>query len=206
MPKPAQAERIVPDQKEGAVSGAIAKREKENQQEAVKLFQQAKERLLNINKWKEYSGILSASFSLTDSHGNEIDRAPQKGDLIRIKLPAPGTQEGDGYDWVRIEKIDDASSPDAKEEHLAIRARPVPNPDSENEDSAHFYTEDASSTFIVSRKHKTVVAEEIARNAIPNTETDNLLDAARNSVVAVAAFSGMAWPQWKRLMEGFLEE
>ncbi|MCC5931921.1 MAG: hypothetical protein JJU28_21940 [Cyclobacteriaceae bacterium] len=45
-----------------------------------------------------------------------------------------------------------------------------------------------------------------AERIVPNTETDNLLDTARNSVVAVAAFSGMAWPQWKRLMEGFLEE
>jgi hypothetical protein len=206
MPKPAQAERIVPTQKEGDVSGAIAKREKESLQSAVKLFQKAKERLLNINQWKEYSGILSASFILTDKHGNEINTIPEKGNLIKIKLPVPGTQEGDGYDWVRIDKIDDACNPDAEEEHFAIRARPVKNPDSENVESAHFYTKDASSTFIVSRKNKTVVAEEIARNSIPNTDTDKILDAARNAVVAVAAFSGMAWPQWKQLMEGFLEE
>jgi hypothetical protein len=196
---------IVPDQQEGNSSGAIVKVECDSITDAIQLFHTAKVRLLSINKWSTYSGVLSGAFQLTDSTGVELNRTPRIHDLIRIDLPGPGPRAGDGYDWVAIEAMENKSDRESDEEVFAFRVRPTQSPLSDEKQSDHFYTSAATSSFIIQRKGKAVCASEEGRNEKPNTDTTNVLDNVRNVVVAFSASKGMSYPQWKSLMNGILK-
>lgn len=199
-------EKIVPPQQVGEQSGSEVREEAGTREEAVQRFILAKSRLLDINRWHELSGAASATFRLTDAHGHLRQRSPQIGDLIRIDLPGPGPSAGDGFDWVRIETIEDESDPEGEKEFFAFRVRPVRSPGSGDNSSAHFYTSDATSSFIVQREGNTLTAAEKGRNEVSNTDAESFLDKIRNALVALGAKSGLAKPQWKSLMEGVLQK
>ena len=173
--------------------------------DAKVLFDKAKERLLHVSDWKAICGKSSADFMLTDANGQTINRAAQRGDKFRIDIPAPGTRAGNGYDWVEVEEISIDSA--ANSDSVAMRVRPTVNPltPPDENDTAHFYTGDATSTFIVQRVGDTVTAEIHGRNEKPNTsETNSLLDKARNALVAIGAIAGLHKPQWNALAKGLL--
>lgn len=171
---------------------------------AQKLFEAARERLLDVNHWKELSGPATADFTLTDEHGQELKRAVQKGDLFKIDLPAPGSKEGRGYDWVKVEKIEEHRTPDGQKETFAIRVRPTQNPQTPGKETAHFFNDKATSSFVIERDARKVTAGVYGRNEIPNTETENILDKVRNAIVGSTAILGLSNVQWKSLTKGLL--
>ncbi|HEX8059728.1 MAG TPA: hypothetical protein VF473_02280 [Cyclobacteriaceae bacterium] len=62
--------------------------------------------------------------SYHDNEGAKLDRKPKPGDLTRLNIQGTGTATSEGYDWVRIEAIDDKPNPAGQEESLAIRYKP----------------------------------------------------------------------------------
>lgn len=196
--------KIVPQQVTGNESGASETYEGASAEEAKRVFERAKSRLKHINEWHAWSGTGSATFSLTDEAGHVLQQMPAVGNLIRIDIPGPGTIQGEGYDWVRIEEIMEENNGD--DELFGILVRPVQAPGSTDKASAHFYTEAATSSFIVKRNGKKVTAAEVGRNEILNTETENLADKMRNIVVGAGAQAGIAYIQWKNLVAGILKD
>lgn len=201
-----EANRIVPKQKIGSHTGARCTVKTKNSEEAIALFEQAKQRLLNVNAWQKLCGTGSAEFKLTDKKGHLIGyKKPRIGNLIRIKLPAPSNKSGSGYDWVRIEAFKHTKDLVKDEEQYGFRVRPVQNPFKNTNESAHFYTSDASSTFLLKRHGAILSAMEIGRNEIPNSRPSSFLNKVRNVIVAIAAMAGLAHPQWKKLVTGVLK-
>ncbi|MDF2449939.1 MAG: hypothetical protein K0R26_2443 [Bacteroidota bacterium] len=197
---------FVPAQKKGGHTGAQHSVKATNRKEALQIFEDARKRLLNINRWQNICGSGSAEFRLTDKNGQTLNFVkPRIGNLIRIKLPAPKNQSGKGFDWVRIEAFKHTKDQLNDEEQYGFRVRPVQNPFEKDGESAHFYTSDASSTFLISRKGRILTAKEFGRNEIPNSNPQSLLNKIRNIIIAVAAMAGFAKPQWKKLMKGILE-
>lgn len=175
-----------------------------SEKEAQNFFGVVKDRLLNVNHWKEWAGALSASFQLTNEQGQEIDAKPQQGNYFKINIPAPGIVTGEGYDWVQIEEVKEEAENDG--EYIAIRVRPAPSPVNENSDVAHFYTDEATSNFIVRRDGTKVTAGVYGRNEKPNVkEADTMIDKIRNAVVGTGGVSGFSKLQWKALVSGLLE-
>lgn len=173
-------------------------------EEAKSFFNIVKERLLDVNHWKEWAGALSAGFHLTNEQGEEIDTPPRTGAFFKINIPAPGIVTGEGYDWVQIEEVREES--EADREYVAIRVRPAPSPVNENNDVAHFYTDEATSNFIARRDGNTVTAGVYGRNEKPNVkEADSLIDKIRNAVVGAGGVSGFSKLQWKALVSGLLQ-
>lgn len=197
--------RILPTQYTGAQTGAEAQIEVNDTDAAVRIFNTAKNRLLDINHWHEYVGSRISTFILTDEDGNKVDRLPKVGDLIRIDLPGPGPTSGKGYDWVCIEQFDQKQDIQADTDYFAFRVRPCHRPGVSEETPSHFYTDETTSTFIIQRVGTRITACEKGRNELPNTHTDSVIDNVRNTMVASAAASGLAIPQWKALMEGILK-
>ncbi|MCD6019196.1 MAG: hypothetical protein K0S53_2317 [Bacteroidetes bacterium] len=198
--------RIVPKQKKGSHTGARTTLKAGNREKAIEIFELAKQRLLNINAWQSISGKGSAEFKLTDKSGNLLRfKKPRIGNLIRIKLMAPENKSGSGYDWVRIEAFKHTKDLLKDEEQYGFRVRPVQNPFEKNDESAHFYTSAASSTFLLTRQGSVLSAMEIGRNEIPNSHPDSFLNKVRNVIVAIAAMAGLAHPQWKNLVTGILK-
>lgn len=194
----------VPAQEIGSEMNAVAKLEMATEAEAVHFFQQVKERLLDVNRWKEIAGGGMSDFFLTDEAGNHVQRKATSGDRIKIDIPGPGSSQGGGYDWVTIEEIKLQVLDDA--EILSMRARPSANPLRPSDDTAHFLTEDATSTFQVKRVGRTIYAEEHGRNEVPNTDTDSTLDNIRNTFVGWGAKFGFSYPQWKALVNGLVSQ
>ncbi len=195
----------VPEQKTGAKKDIMHSEQAADDNDARKLFMIARNRLVSVNRWHEYSDGLSAVFQLTDGDGTLTDRTAETGDYFRISVPgAPGPADGDGYDWVRVEAIEDRSDPDGPHESMIIQVRPASDPNKRVENVAHFFSNEATSSFVIERNGKTVTAAVYGRNETPNTGTENVVDKVRNAVVGLGAMVGFANVQWKNLVKGLV--
>jgi hypothetical protein len=196
---------LVPSQFKGFKTGASTHAETTTRHDAILLFEQARRRLLDVNSWQGLCGPATAEFRLTDNMGRLINTAPETGNLIRIKLPAPSNSEGDGYDWVRIEEFESRKDLLKDLDIFGFRVRPVHSPGTAGNDPSHFYKSTATSTFLIIRETTKVSAVEKGRNEVPNHGTRRLISAARNLVIAVGAWMGFSKSQWGRLMKGIIK-
>ena len=195
---------IIPLQEKGKQYDTIASVICDNAVLADNTYKKARKKLLAINSWgKTGSSILQTDFFLCDAHGNEVDRTPEVSDHIKIDLLGPGSKSGDGFDWVQIEEIFDNEN-DSHGTLTSIKVRPAVCPTNDSKAIAHFFDEDATSTFIVSKKENEVVAEIHGRNEEPNKINTPVVDKVRNALVATFAKVKFSDIQWKSLCEGFL--
>jgi hypothetical protein len=199
-----KAEEIIPNQEEGAQSNTQASADFTSVEEAVSFYELVKQRLLAVNEWHSIAGPLTATFQLTDASGDEVSRTPQIGDHFKIDIPGPGPITGDGFDWVQIEEIEEAQEGDT--ELASIRVRPATNPKNARHDVAHFFSDAATSCFLVERKGTTVTAGVYGRNEKPNTDAEKLADKARNAAVATGAVTAFSKLQWKSLVNGLVKK
>jgi hypothetical protein len=195
---------IIPVQKEGSQSDNEHTVVCRSREEAVNLFTAARKRLLDVNKWESYcNGLISADFTLCDAKGNPVKRLAQEDDYFKIDIPGPGPVEGDGYDWVQIENVVAARQPHADMELISIRVRPAPSPQNTSSSVAHFFSDMATSTFLIQRNGEKVTAAIHGRNEKANTDT-SLADKVRNNMVAGAAIARFSDIQWKQLAIGLI--
>ncbi len=174
-----------------------------NVEDAKIIYKIARERLLNPDCWQDLAGSASAKFELI-LIGKKF-RAAQENDYLRINIPGPGTVAGDGYDWVKIEKIEE-NSISGSDKSIAMKLRASSNPNNDNTDTAHFFKKEATSTFVIKIKDTIVTSNYYGRNEVPNIENVPLIDKIRNTVVATGAAIGLSELQWNGLVKGFLQK
>ena len=143
-------------------------------------------------------------FQLSDATVTAIDRVVRPGDYFRINIPGPNNKKGQGYDWVRVEEVEEQL-----QHHFhvwaAIKVRPAAPPFNKENNTAHFFSNDATSSFLVERRGRLVTASVFGRNEKPNEESDGIIDKLRNTIVAVSAMLGFSKPQWKSLVKGIIK-
>ena len=171
--------------------------------EAKRIYSIARNRLLNPNCWHELSGAASATFKLVSAKGGFSELALEN-NYLQIDIPGPGAAEGDGYDWVKIEAIEENKVPGA-DKSIAIKLRASSNPNNNKPGTAHFFKEDATSTFIIKLIDSTVTVSYYGRNEVPNVKDVSIIDKVRNTLVAVGAAIGLSEMQWTSLVKGFLK-
>ena len=159
-----------------------------------------------LTNWYKLCGLGSATFALTDHLGNKVRQLAKQGDYLRIDIPAPGSKAGDGYDWVRVEAIENKNNLSNDYDELSMRARPAKNPKNNAAQTAHFFQDDATSTFVVSREKNIVKAEIHGRNELPNVHQETKFDTLRNAVMALGAMLGFSKFQWKKLVKGLVSQ
>lgn len=194
---------ILPAQEKGKDLEVNSVCQMDSVQHAADFFRIARARLLDVNHWHEVAGTLSAEFVLTNAAGQRLERPVREGDFIRIDIPGPGSAAGGGYDWVRVQSLKEF-----EEEHtrsIAFQVRPTSNPTNDEPATAHFYGEEASSTFAVSQVETTVAAFVVDRNLVPNDEGAHFLDAFRNSTIGIAALGMFSKVQWQNLVNGLVQ-
>ncbi|HVS94578.1 MAG TPA: hypothetical protein VHE59_21215 [Mucilaginibacter sp.] len=199
------AEETIPKQNVGRATDFDEERSYDTQKEAHTAFQKAAARLLTVGEWHNYAGPGSSRFCMTNNMGEEVSGFAREGFLFNIDLPAPGSNAGDGLEWVMIERIEAAGDAQSVEEYISLLARPVPDPRKTDTAIAHFYKEASTSTFIIKRLNKTVTVAIHGRNETPNNEQVGLHDKIRNTLIALTARIGLAGPQWKKLAKGLLD-
>jgi hypothetical protein len=193
---------VVPDQYTGKEIIAEASRETGSVEEAKALYAEARSRLLDVNQWDQTGSIPGSKFELLDSDGDEADREVQEFDYFRISIPGPGTKEGDGYDWVYVEELKEVNEEDV--ESIAFRVRPTSNPDSPSSETAHFYSSESTSTFMVTREQNRVRVTILDKNIMANDEASSFADKVRDKLVALGGINGLSKLQWETLAKGVL--
>jgi len=194
---------VTPEQYDGGKIDTLSSTEFQSLDEAKAFYRVAKLRLLNINDWQKLAGKLLAKFELTDEVGNPIDRMVKEGDYIKVDIPGPGSKSGDGYDWVHVEAVEETSYDDI--ESIGIRVRPAANPQKEPDDISHFYSQQATSNFIITREGTQVSAAIYDRNVEPNQDAENLSDKVRHVLTGAGAMTLFSKIQWKELANGLVK-
>ncbi|MEO5889966.1 MAG: hypothetical protein ABIQ31_06905 [Ferruginibacter sp.] len=199
-------DKLIPPEIKGKNTDLETSVELETIGEAMDTFKRAHKRMLNPPLWHKLCGPASAEFILTGETDVEEHRLAKKGDHFRIDIPGPGPSAGGGYDWVKLESVEDDANPGTDEESCGIKLRAAARPGEEDNGTAHFFNAEATSSFIIQRKGKKVTASYHGRNEIPNTDTTKTSDKIRNSVVAMGAYAFLSELQWSALIKGFLEK
>lgn len=195
---------IVPEHHTGKPIDAESNIVLNSAEEAKAFFQTVKNRLQHVNAWHAIAGDLSAQFQLVNHEGQEVDRAVQKGDYFKIDVPGPGSQSGEGYDWVQVEEIEDHAGQDT--ETFGIRVRPAQNPQNDKQDVAHFYSPESTSSFTVTRTGNSITAGVYDRNTKTNQHPDSVVDKVRDAVVGFFGLLSFSKIQWKALTKGLVKE
>lgn len=172
--------------------------------EAKEIFLQASARLSDPSGWQQLTGAAGPVFKRIGKDELQPTGALQKNDFIRIDIPGPGTAAGKGYDYVQVEKLEMQVDVTA-EESVGLQLRACSNPFDKEQETAHFFTAAATSTFIISRKGNTITAYYYGRNEIPNATDVGLTDKIRNTVVAAGAKAGGSEWQWTAFIKGLLQ-
>lgn len=193
---------IVPGQQTGVSIKAESQLELANEEAASAFFDVVKMRLNKVSQWHELAGNTFARFQLVNKDGMKVLRSPQKGDYFKIDIPGPGPASGQGYDWARVEAIESVSTPEA--ESFGFRVRPASNPLQNKNDIAHFFSEESTSSFIVTREGNKVIATIYDRNIKPNKEAVPILDKVRDMIMGTAGALIFAKLQWQQLADGLL--
>ena len=196
-------EQMVPGNDSGMQTNTESEKELDSEKEADSFYRLVKSRLMHPNQWHSYAGKATADFQLTDENGGPYQGEVREGFHFRIDIPGPGSDTGEGYDWVRVEKISEVES--EEEKIFTIQVRPSTNPLNKDPDVAHFFADDATSSFMVSKKGRKVKAGVYGRNEKPNTDATSFKDKARNTAMAAGAITGFAKIQWKSLVNGLVE-
>ena len=194
---------IIPAQYTGRQIEATASVELKNENEATAFYEIVKARLLNVNNWHRVAGIISAKFQLVGVSGEELDRNIQTGDYLKINIPGPGSPAGDGYDWVCVEEIKEVAETNIQS--IGIRVKPAPNPLGNKKVTAHFYSDEATSNFIITRENSNISAWIIDRNIKPNDQAESVIDKIRNSAAGIGAIGIFSKLQWQGLAEGLIK-
>lgn len=199
-----ETRKTIPENKKGKSNDLTATTALNSHELAVDKYNQAKTRMLNPSVWNDLIEGLGAAFELVDNAGNSLYRNAETGDYVKIDIPGPGPQAGSGYDWVVVEKIEERHS--GKEQECSMRLRPSAPPFDKEGPTAHFFTDAASSTFIIERMNNLVLATYHGRNEVPNVETGKVEDNVRNAAVSAGAMAGLSEVQWLALIKAFLAD
>lgn len=175
-----------------------------NKEEADLFYSLARGRLLNVNNWHSVAGVISGTFQLSNVKGENLERNVREGDYIKIDIPGPGSATGDGFDWVYVEELKEKRT--ERIEGAGFRVRPTSNPLNKKEQTAHFYSDEASSTFIITQTNNVVTVQIIDLNLNPNKEINSVTDRIRNVAVGVGAMGLFSKVQWKNLAEGIIKK
>lgn len=201
----AQKDEATPDNEKGKFVDEEESVVENTEEEAIVTFNRASSRLLNPPIWQQLTPGINASFAISLPGEEKVERLLQTGDYISIDIPGPGSVAGEGYDWVKVETIEENTVPECNDS-LAVRLRACTNPHTPDAAIAHFFDESATSTFVVKRKGNTVIFSYHGRNEVPNTSEVKVIDKIRNAVVALGAQAGLSEVFWKKLTKGMLQK
>jgi len=193
----------IPLQVKGSQTDMIQHIRLDSESDAEELYNTAKLRLLNMWNWSKIADGPSSEFELTDSTGHPVYRPAQCGDKFKIDLTAAGIIAGFN-DWVEIVSIEDEFDPFENIAVTAITVKATNDPTKYNDQSPHFFTNDATNTFLVRRIGQVVSVEIHGRNEIVKSIGMRILHRTRHYVGKIAAHLGFPMSEWKRLAKGLL--
>lgn len=198
---------LVPPPFEGVNMDTKKKVELDSTGEALDLYYKVASRVLDVNEWNNLHGMKRPMYALFDVNGDPKVGLAAEGDYIRLSLPAPHLKKGKRYDWVLIERILEIKHDERNS--TAMRVHPTIDPTTKLPrkagQTAHFYTNKTTNTFVVERLNNTVSVGIHPRNEVINTrQTEGFYNMVRNILVGVTAWLGISKTQWNTLIDALM--
>lgn len=166
---------LVPHHADGEQTDIVYGITTEFLEDAEDLFVDAKDRLLDVNKWSVFAGLSSVSFALADAAGHPLKRRLHRHDHIVI-----ATQDEGASDRFTVDALEYDDYPDEGFETFAIRMHI----------SGHDAEQSKTSTIVVARHGKELSATYHGRN---KTDTRDDL------------WHGLDKAEWEMLVKGLIE-
>ena len=159
---------------------------------AKQAFEEARQKLFNVEDWSHMAGITS-TFELYDAQGQrDPQKKPDLGDYMKIILPATTIEN-----WVKV--IEVVEEPDMAKFVVQPSQNPL-TPLEEPGKTEHFFTHEATSTFLVARQGNTILACEVGRNEIANNRGEEAGDRPiLNTLISTGGWAGFQALQWGNL-------
>ncbi|TCD08338.1 hypothetical protein EZ449_13130 [Pedobacter frigidisoli] len=198
-----EKEDLIPSQQIGKQTDAEQEKLFSSPKAAGEAYHLAMVKLLDVNAWHKISGIDTTYFELFDRNGNSHHHTAKESDYIRIDVSGAVASEGKCY-WVCIEHMECYSQHETDVEFTLFVARPCKVPGEIGGSVAHFFTNRATSTFMVFRRGNVLTAGIYGRNEVANTVPDGMLDKSRNVVYKNGSADGMSFAQWQLVLAGIL--
>lgn len=171
-----------------------SKNEFSSRETAEKEFRKSVEKLFKVSVWSKLPGVTS-SFQLCDSHGKEKQAdKPQLNDFIKITLPGPVPEN-----WVIVTDLKEGKN---MAEFTVSPSRDPTEKGEAQEEIAHFFIDDATSTFKVELRDKFIYAWEIGKNeGINNQKREAGKRKVINTLIAEGGWAGFQAFQWHKLTD-----
>lgn len=197
-------EQTLPVNKKGSTNDSFAHKEFSNSTGANFYFTNLKKRLLSVSMWSKFAGGENFVIELTDSQGNLKSDPPIVHDKIRIQLPGPKDQEGLGFDWVEVVRMDEGNFNNV--EFYLMEVSPCDCPYKNGDATVHFYWENATNTFVIAKQENIVQVSIHGRNEVPNLLDQSLIDKIRNFVMANTGIIAGSKIQWEIFTDNLMKE
>jgi len=192
---------LIPINKKGSQNDVSAFLNCDTEMEAFDHFKKLSYNLLKINDWSVNARKNPAEFFI---YNKDKSQSARENDLVKIKIPAPTNKQGNGFDWVIVRKIQLIE--DTHYNAIMLQMKPHSCPENLNGRTAHFYKDDATTTFILSKNENIIQLSIHGRNEIPNTKNVGFIDACRNFFVANGGIFGGSKLQWKDFADDFIKQ
>jgi hypothetical protein len=188
----------------GSHAGATSRYKAESRHSAVVLFNEAKQRLLDINNWGRLCGNEGSEFRLTDEKGELLpDSLPSVGNLIRIKLPASSNKKG--FSWLKIERFEHTKDLLKDEEVFGFCVKPVNSTPGHFERAILLNRHNECNSFLICRTGCLLTAVEYNIHEVPATEKNSFLTKLKTQAITIWSMTGLVKPQWKKLLNGIIK-
>lgn len=165
--------------------------------EAIRLFMETRERMLDINHWNRY-GPADTLFLLTDPAGNPVQRHPRVGDHIRIEVPE--RKEPADCGWICIEEFHERSDRQADMDFFAFSIKLSHDPASAGKPSP-FVTD---GRFTLRRVGNLISVSEKWPHETPDTDLRPDVDNVRDPLPVTEVTMGLSAFRWECLIKGLL--
>lgn len=170
-----------------------SEKEYATEEEAVREFEKATEKLFLVNEWSRLPGI-SSEFMLYNSRGERKSGKAQLHDYIKINLPGPVPEN-----WVIVTRI---NKQDRMKEFVVSPSKDPTEFNKNPEQIEHFFVDEATSTFRIECEGKKLYAAEIGKNEGVNNEG---MEAGKrkliNTLIAEGGWAGVQKMQWEKLTD-----
>lgn len=175
-------------------------------EDAILLFKNARDKLININQWDTLLAGHTTSFQVVSTTGQLIDASAGSSFYVRIDIASKGSETGYGYDWLQIEDWVDMEDENENLSLLSFSLRPSVNPEQKNEKIAHYFSPDSSLTMLLRREANNVKISVFETNLVINPLAEkSVAGTIRQTLVGSAGVCGLTNNEWEEIVRNLLE-
>jgi len=199
---PAQIKKWIPLQNKGKCSDTYSILEIKELNNPDIAYKSIKHRLLDVNNWAHYATLTNADFILVDNNGDNLEGLAAEGCFMKVRFSRLQKIISARHDFVSVKSI--ITVPDIFGDAVIIQLIPTHNPEKPGSEIDHFFTAEASNTFVLYRDAAKIHLSVHGRNELPNFKVSKTTKKIRNMVFATLGVLGVSKVQWESLEHGLL--